>query len=69
MDNEAQVVVSEDALGFEAASADLSDVEEVEHELEVLKSDTLYHDFLVDVALDRCDPPAPLQALVNPEVE
>lgn len=54
-DNEAQVVACGDRqAGFEAE--DSSDVEEVQHELEVLKADTIYHDFLVDVALDRYFP-------------
>ena len=53
MDNEVQVA-SREELGLEAGS---SDVEEVEHELEVLKADTLYHDFCVDVAINMCGPP------------
>lgn len=61
MDNEAQAVASGDLeVGFEAD--DSSDVEEVQHELEVLKADTLYHDFLVDVALDRKIPDDPSDA-------
>ena len=51
MDSEAQVVAS----GFEAESA--GSLEEVKHwPQEALKTDTICHDFLVDVAPNRCGP-------------